>query len=454
LLGQAVVAYEIFTGTTLPRRELRRQWHMVLMLASGYSLAVGASFALGANPIYTILLASVFVAITYALLGWRAHAERQWHVAQLRPFVGGERVLDTLLNPNAAHARDTTSFFTPLCRDLLGARCAYLFPTGALASLIGAPLAYPARASIAFGLDEILPQCTGPGIMVLPVSPERYGAARWAVPLWCGRGLAGVFFLGDKSDGGLYSQEEIEVARASGERLLDTIALVNLAHRLMELQRQRFIETQVLDQQSRRALHDDILPSLHAAMLSLGGASTEAAKTPQALSQLGEVHRRLSALLREMPIGRASRVEDLGLVGALRDMVETEFARDFDDVTWEISSEAQRRARALPTLTVEIIFYAAKEVIRNAARHGRGAEPTRALRLHVNGVWRDGLQVRISDDGVGLARSADSQSTGGQGLALHSTMLAVLGGFLVTESRAGSGTTVTLSLPDEVWTEA
>jgi hypothetical protein len=37
----------------------------------------------------------------------------------------------------------------------------------------------------------------------------------------------------------------------------------------MGSQRQRFTEQQVLDQQSRRALHDEILPALHAAMLSL-----------------------------------------------------------------------------------------------------------------------------------------------------------------------------------------
>lgn len=454
LLGQAVVAYEIFAGTTLPRRGLHRQWHMVLLFATGYSLAVGVGLALASNPIYTVLLASVFVAITYALIAWRAQAERRWHVARLRPFVGGGRVLDTLLDPSGAYPREIGSFFAPLCRDVLGAQCAYLLPTGVLASLVGGPLAYPAGASIDFGLDEVLPQCTGPETVAIPVSVERYGGARWAVSLWSSRGLAGVFFLGDKSDGGLYSQEEVEVARSSGERLLDSIALANLAHRLMDLQRRRFVEAQVLDQQSRRALHDEILPTLHAALLRLSRGAGEISETPEALEQLGDVHRRLSALLREMPVGHASRVEELGLISALQDMVRTEFGRDFADVSWQVSPEAQSRADALPTLTAEVVFYAAKELIRNAARHGRGENPDRPLHLGVEAVYADGLNVRISDDGVGLAMSPASQPAGGQGLALHSTMLAVVGGFLATESRPRSGTTVILWLPAELWLES
>ena len=39
------------------------------------------------------------------------------------------------------------------------------------------------------------------------------------MPLWSERGLIGMLLLGPKRDGGLYTQEEIEIARASGERL-------------------------------------------------------------------------------------------------------------------------------------------------------------------------------------------------------------------------------------------
>jgi len=47
---------------------------------------------------------------------------------------------------------------------------------------------------------------------------HQAGGAVWAVPLWSERGLIGALLLGEKRDGGLYTQEEIEIARATGER--------------------------------------------------------------------------------------------------------------------------------------------------------------------------------------------------------------------------------------------
>ena len=36
LLGQAIVAYEIFTGRVLPRRSFVRHWRYAILLAGGY----------------------------------------------------------------------------------------------------------------------------------------------------------------------------------------------------------------------------------------------------------------------------------------------------------------------------------------------------------------------------------------------------------------------------------
>ncbi len=104
------------------------------------------------------------------------------------------------------------------------------------------------------------------------------------------------------------------------------------------------------------------------------------------------------------------------------------------------------QARALPTLTADVIFYAAKEALRNAARHGRGGDPARPLHLRLSATGNGGLHLAISDDGVGPTASA-ATTRGGHGLALHSTMMAVIGGSLVTQPRTGGGTTVRLELP-------
>ena len=368
---------------------------------------------------------------------------------RLRPFVAGEHVFDVLLNPEGKPGDRGNAAFAAICRDVLGARSACLLPMGGLASLIEGPLTFPEGLQPPAGVGEMLGSSSSPDVTGLPLDPARCGGAVWAVPLWGARGQIGVLSLGEKEDGGLYSEEEMEIARASGERLLDAIAGANLARRLMWLQRQRLIEAQVLDQQSRRSLHDDVLPTLHGAILTLSGRPGDEGSTREAVAQLAEVHKRISALIRDMPSGTASRVNDLGLMEALRHMAKSEFSSYFDDITWRVHPEAEERCRAIPAWKADVLFYAAKEAVRNSARHGRAEDSRRALHLQIRAGWRDGLELVIEDDGSGSAIRSKPGRQGGQGLALHSTMLAVIGGSLAVEMKPGAGTSVTLSLPQQ-----
>ena len=253
--------------------------------------------------------------------------------------------------------------------------------------------------------------------------------------------------LGDKRDGGLYTQEEMEVARAVGERLIDTRASAELARRLMALQRQRLAESQVLDRQTRRVLHDDVLPRLHAAMLALASGQ-EGGPARESVTLLGEVHRDIADLLRALPSATVPDLARLGLLGALRQLVDGELAGAFDAVDWRVEPAADAMAEALPPLAAQALFGAAREAIRNAARHGRD-QAGRPLRLSIGVDSRDGLALVIEDDGVGLGASHPRGEGSGQGLALHSTMMAIVGGALTVERPPGVGTRVVLTLPLE-----
>jgi signal transduction histidine kinase len=101
--------------------------------------------------------------------------------------------------------------------------------------------------------------------------------------------------------------------------------------------------------------------------------------------------------------------------------------------------------REIHPLTAGVLFYAACEIIRNAARYGRPAD--RPLNLRIGIEWQDGAEIAIEDDGVGLEGGRTSDEGSGQGLALHSTMLAVIGGTLTVESVPNAYTRVTLRLP-------
>ncbi len=447
LLGQAVVSYEVFTGKALPRQGLARHWRNAVILFVGISVTVGWTLTIHLKPTYSLLLTVLLLTVFYALLTWRVYIERERTIRQLRPFVSSPRLYDRLLARTPAPPDvKVDEPFQALCRDVLGVRRAVLVALSPLAPLVGAPLVYPPQevAPLLY-TNELVRQVT-PHTMSIALDPAQYAGMTWAVPLWSDQGLVGLLLLAGKNDGGFYTQEEIEIARASGERLVDTLASAEIARRLMALQRQRMSESQLLDRRTRRVLHDDVLPEVHAAMLTL---SAQPGLTPEAcgaIDHLALVHRQISNLLHDLPNATTPEATRLGLLEALRQVIDEELRGAFDQVDWQVEPAAQELARSLPPVTTEVLFYAGREAIRNAAHHARPPDDRRPLRLALRALRREGLVIEIEDDGVGLESAAPAPSGSGQGLALHGTLMAVIGGSLGLESVPGRFTRVTLTL--------
>src|SRR5262249_25056152 len=159
---------------------------------------------------------------------------------------------------------------------------------------------------------------------------------------------------------------------------------------------------------------------------------------------LADIHHEIADLLHEMPISVAPQIARDGLVDSLRRMADAEWAGTFDEITWAINPAAQGILQNLSTLDNEVIYYATREALRNAARHGRGDKADRPLQLRIEMTCADDLlQVTVEDDGVGLdAPDAQARRHTGNGLALHSTMMAIIGGALTLDSTPGQGTRV------------
>ncbi|HKJ27053.1 MAG TPA: ATP-binding protein [Anaerolineales bacterium] len=453
LLGQAVVAYEVFTGQILPRQGFLRQWQRAVLLAIGYGTVIGFTYSTNLRPIYGILLSALLITLFFALFSWRTYSERQRTIESLRPFVASQRFYDQLLSPSSSP--DETSLqvpFTAICRDVLNTREAYLIALGPLAPLVGPPLSYPPNKPLDTANLNTLTTAITPDQQIIRAAGQLPEPVAWVVPLWSQRGLAGVLLLAEKQDGGIYAQEEIEVAQASGERLIDTKASLEIGQRLMDLQRKRMAESQVMDQRARRILHDDVLQQLHTAMLTLVSQGSESTRqTEDALEMLTEVHTQISNLLRAMPAASIPEIKANGLIGALRKVVEEELAPAFDSIEWQTTPEGELLADALSPLESEVIFYAAREGIRNAARHGRpqpdSNAPTGPLSLQISIIQQDGLLLIVQDDGIGIQAETPRSENGGQGLALHTTMMAVIGGTMEIDSSPGEYTRVRLHLP-------
>ncbi len=460
-VGQAIVSYEVFTGKTLPRRGLKYYWRRLIILAIGISALASLGLTLKLQPVYSLLMSIILIIVFYAMLGWRSFNERERYINNLRPFVSSQQLYDQLLTqkystPLKLHP---TGQFHTLCNSFLGSRLAYLIPTGPMAPLVGSALVFPeSDVTVLPSIDALSNQFSTTQTLGIAVDPKEYRNAIWAVPLWREGGLIGGLLLGEKREGGLYTQEEIEIAQAIGERIIDTQASAEIARRLMLLQRQRISESQVLDQQTRRVLHDEVLPQLHAIMLNLREeketTDDHSATTIKALSAL---HHQIADLLHKLPRTTSPEVAQSGLIGAIRQMIENDFQNSFEHMTLFISPEAEQKTRDIPVLTAEVLFYATREALRNAASHGRNEESDPPLSANINITWQEGLKIVVEDNGVGLGRSMQGQldhlqSIGkGQGLALHSTMMAVIGGSLAIESAPGKSTSIILDLPKESW---
>ena len=353
LIGQGIVAYEVFTGHTLPRRGFFRQWRSAVILAAGYGVVIGGSITFGLRSIYVLLLTTILMVTFYALFGWRSFVERERFMAYLRPFVGSQRLVESLLE-SPGHALATAeAIFQALCRDVLNAQRAQLVALGPLARLVGWSLQYPPSA--ATQSPPVLPPNLSASAedRLVALAEPSFGPYQWAVPLWTERGLVGAILLGEKPGHGPYTEEES--AAPSGD-----------------------------------------------------------------------------------------------LVAALRHMVESEFAAEFDGVSWHTTEKPE----PLLPLVQETVYYAVREAVRNAARHGRGADARRSLHLDIAIAVGERLVIVIADDGVGLVNDRDPAEPGDGlvpagaqgGLALHSTLIAIIGGRLTVDSAAGRGTKVTVEL--------
>jgi signal transduction histidine kinase len=383
--------------------------------------------------------------VFYALLGRRSYTERDSFLEVLRPFVTSQRLYERVTAGGETPIEaDAAGPFRALCSEILGCDCAALIATGPMAALWGPALNYPEGFSPSLPLPETTGGSGRPSVVNLEAG--RADRLRWALTLSSRRGPIGLLLLGEKRGGSLYTQEDFEIAQAACERFLDTQSSAELTRRLVAIQRERLVGSRILDRKTRRVLHDEILPSLHASLLALSGRPRGDPESEKALTELAGTHRRISQLLHETPSAPPSEDLSGGIVEALHRLLEEEMPGSFDEVTWQVDPQSDQAARALPPMYLEVWFYAAREAVRNAAKYGRGADGSRPLHLAVTLSGYGSLELAIEDDGVGVQSITPAQDASGQGLALHSTMLAVIGGELTVENRVGGGTVVRLRL--------
>lgn len=482
LIGYSVVRHGILIERPLARRGFFEQWRGVVIVAAAVAVFLAIFVVITHSNLTGLLLITALATVAYALFTWSNYTAHDRYIAMLAPFLRSTNVHHWLNTDLQKSEQSMEDLFFHLCKDVMDVQCACLIVLSgpvrrsfnyrwpALASL---DETVKHRPTINSKESERLPrqQSSSAGRLKaarsnayrVSITLQGQAAICWVLPIYDELGLVAKLYLGPRQDGGIFTDEDMDLAHICGQRILDTLRGHEAMLAVSGLLRRRVVDVKLLDAQQRRILHDEILPQMHLALLKLE-TSRSLVKSEQetapimhadaalndAIQIISDAHRRLASMMRAMTTSAPHRLERDGMMHAIHTMIGQDFQQAFDEVDWHVSEEtACSIDDMVPPAIAELIFAAVQEALRNAARHARGTNVHRRLRLTVKASCSPHLEVIVADDGVGIASASSSTTGTGGGLITHSALLAIAGGSLTVKSAPDEGVTVRIMLPIE-----
>ena len=485
LVGYSIVRHGILIERPLARRGFFEQWRGIVIVATTIAIFIALLVLLTRSSLGALLLITSIATGTYALFTWSSYTAHDRYIALLGPFLRSTNLRHWLNTDLQKTEQNMESLFSHLCKDVLEVRCARLvvlagpvrrnfnYRWSSFDSFDGAEEQTKGNASDGYTWQEKHTHAafsyktnnnqTQSDIYAYRIRVSLQGAPVicWVLPIYDELGPVAKLYLGPREDGSGFTNEDMDLAQACGQRILDTLRDHEAMLAVAGLLRRRTVDVKLLGAQQRRVLHDEILPMLHLALLRLETVrspdvreSTANDRSEQALSDaigsISTAHRQLAAMMRAMATGAPHRLERDGMMHAIHTMLEQDFQHAFDEVEWCVPEDVARYIDDLvPPAIAELIFAAVQEALRNAARHARGADVHRPLKVTLAASCDPHLEVVVADDGVGIISKNSSTTGTGGGLLTHSALLAIAGGNLTVKTAPGEGVAVRIFLPIE-----
>jgi two-component sensor histidine kinase len=472
LIGYSVVRHGILIERSLARRGFFEQWRGIVIVATGVAIFIAVLVSFTHSGLGGLLLITSIAAVTYALFTWRSHTAHDRYIALLGPFVRSTSLSHWLNTDLQKTEQDLGNLFFHLCHDVLAVKFAYLTVA---AGTLKRNFSYRWPNETVLGSKLVALNKKGNFDAEAPkrIQITLHGKHMicWVLPIFDERGLVAALYLGPREDGGAFTEEDMDLAQACGQRILDTLGDHEAMQAVAGLLRRRTVDVKLLGAQQRRVLHDELLPQMHLALLRLeilrsasamrtdsseSSAPSEMGREQglnEAIDLISDAHRKLATMMRTTAPGAPHRLERDGMMHAIHTMLEQDFQNAFDEIEWRVSEEtATAIDEVTPPAIAELIFGAVQEALRNAARHGRGNDVHRQLRLTLSASYnREShyLEVVVVDDGVGIISGGNTTTGTGSGLLTHSALLAIAGGSLNVKSSPGQGVTVKIVLEGE-----
>jgi signal transduction histidine kinase len=201
--------------------------------------------------------------------------------------------------------------------------------------------------------------------------------------------------------GGPLTPREYHALAAQARQVALTAHSVGLSKRAIRCQEQIVAAREEERRHLRRDLHDGLGPSLAALTLTLDAARNLLDRDPPAveglLTGMREQSQHAIADIRRLVSGlRPPTLDQLGLLGAIRDCVEQHTGRG----DLRVRVEAPDQLPPLPAAVEVAALRIVQEAMSNVVQHARARHCT--VRLAVG----DTLEVEVEDDGAGPAPGA------------------------------------------------
>ncbi|MBE3561766.1 MAG: hypothetical protein IMW89_21465 [Ktedonobacteraceae bacterium] len=494
LIGYSVVRHGILIERPLVRRGFFEQWRGIAIVAATLAIFIALLVDLTRSNLGALLLITALATGTYALFTWSSYTAHDRYITLLRPFLSRVNLRHWLNTDLQKTEQNMEDLFSHLCKDVLGVKWArlvvlsgpvrrsfnYRWPAIDDRSIEQALIRQESDVKESYARQMLVARNSSPSRLEacrMRVTVQGLPVICWLLPIYDELGLVAKLYLGPRRGGSSFTDEDMHLAFACGQRILDTLRDHEAMLAVAALLRRRIVDVKLLGAQQRRVLHDEILPQMHLALLHLetarsllrsGDEQNEQGKheqedqemqltrqrTAQVLSEAVEgistAHRRLAAMMRAMTTSAPHRLERDGMMHAIYEMVTNDFRQAFDEVEWDVADETMHRIdEMVPPAIAELIFAAVQEALRNAARHARGTDIHRRLCITIRAYCDPHIEILVADDGVGVLSASSSTTGTGGGLITHSALLAIAGGSLTVKSAPAQGVTVRIFLPVE-----
>lgn len=420
ILGWALTSYEILTGRILPKISLKQEWKNSIYLAFVLSCLYFVFAKLGYPR------AEIPIIFSYSFFLSRFFTVRK----NKQVSSNQNEVLKKILSSGSIKLS-----FGYLCKDVLEANKAALIFQGKIPYISDTNIYYPENLPPeTFDFSKIVPNLENPNIQYL--DKDQFSGFVIRVKIESVLSGDAYLILGQKENGGLFAEEEIEIARITGTWLVHSLFLEETGNILEELQRKKIQEQRLSDQKTRQILHDEILPEIHSLILEISNDKSGSLNSQHANS-LTELHKRISSLLREMS-DTGLEISRIGLIPMLQKLQDVD-AKDYT-LIWKIDPNANSRTENYPPEVQEVLYYAFRESLRNAVKYS--GELRSGIYIHIQ--YENGLSIQIKNE---IGKDLISVRSSGQGLKIHSALLRIFQGSLTLEFPNSKEAMIRIFLP-------